>query len=609
MPLEMSELLDPIPGENPGGESLRYEPIYDQIRQARVEEDDLPSGEWERERKTADYDLVIRLSREVLARRSKDLQVAAWLTEALLKRERFAGLASGLDVIRALIENFWEHLHPELEEEDDAELRAAPLVWVGEYLDRAVRVVPVVADGFDMAAYRDSRAVGYEEDADTYEKRDQRNSAIAAGRMTAEEFDAAFGATPKAWYREQLGQIDRALEAVASLEKVCDEKFGRDAPRFRPLADAVQDVRQVMSQLLTQKLERDPDPVDVVTEAVVAELATAGAEPRAGAVGNVSVPGLFGGPAPAAAAAPAPSGRAAAEANVAAAARFLRRESPTDPGPYLLLRGFRWGELRAGGGQVDPALLAAPPTEVRTRVKSLLMEEKWEDLLEAAEEVMATPFGRGWLDLQRYVVAAADALGDDFVPVGRAVRGALRSLLQDLPDLAAMALADDTPVANAETGAWLRAEELLPEGAVASADAAAPPPPPRRPRFDAAVRARELARAGQTDQAVDLLMREAAHERSPRGRFLRRVQAAAVLVEAGQPAVALPILEELSETISQHSLEAWEDPATVAEPLGLLYRCNVAIEGEGASVYNLFERVCRLDPLLAIRIRAPQSPG
>ncbi|HEX6068895.1 MAG TPA: type VI secretion system protein TssA [Longimicrobiaceae bacterium] len=605
MPLEASELLDPIPGSNPGGEYLRYEPIYDQIRQARTEEEDLPSGEWERERKTADYGQVIRLAQDILAKRSKDLQVAAWLTEALLKREGFAGLAAGLEVIRGLLDGFWDHLHPELED-DDAELRAAPLVWVGEYLDRAVRMTPVVQEGYDMAAYRDSRAVGYEEEADTYEKRDARNAAIGAGKMTAEEFDAAFNGTPKAWYRQQVADIDRALEAIGALEKVSDEKFGRDAPRFSPLTGAIQEVRQVMAQLLAQKLVKEPDPVDPAAQAAVSPGAPVGGEAAArpsAPAGGVSVPGLYAGPP--AAAAPV-TGRAAADASIAAAARFLRKESPTDPGSYLMLRGLRWGELRAGGGQVDATLLAAPPTEVRTRVKALLMEEKWQDLLDAAEEVMATAYGRGWLDLQRYVVAAADALGDDYAPVAAAVRGALRGLLADRPELAVMTLADDTPTVNAETRAWLRTEGMLPEGR--EVDRPETPAPPRRPRFDPQARARELASGGQINQAVDLLMREAAQERSPRGRFLRRTQAAAILVEAGLASVALPILEDLSETISQHNLEAWEDAETVAEPLGLLYRCHTALDGDGSSVHDLFVRVCRLDPLLAIRF-GPARPS
>ncbi len=50
MPLR-SDIFDPIPGDNPGGENLRYAPIYDKIKEARRQDDDAPQGEWARERK------------------------------------------------------------------------------------------------------------------------------------------------------------------------------------------------------------------------------------------------------------------------------------------------------------------------------------------------------------------------------------------------------------------------------------------------------------------------------------------------------------------------------------------------------------------------------
>src|SRR5690606_14342895 len=117
--------------------------------------------------------------------------------------------------------------------------------------------------------------------------------------------------------------------------------------------------------------------------------------------------------------------------------------------------------------------------------------------------------------------------GGDYRVVGAAIRGALRSLLEDLPDLPRHALADDSPTANAETRAWLRENGLVPEGGPA-VDEDVPPPRPRS-RVDTLERARELARSGKPERAVELLMAEAAQERSPRGRFLRRTQAAALL--------------------------------------------------------------------------------
>ena len=59
----------------------------------------------------------------VLARRSKDLQVAAWLTEALTRTYGFPGLRDGLRVLRGLHEAFWETLHPQIED-GDLEFRA-----------------------------------------------------------------------------------------------------------------------------------------------------------------------------------------------------------------------------------------------------------------------------------------------------------------------------------------------------------------------------------------------------------------------------------------------------------------------------------------------------
>src|SRR5439155_15432396 len=70
MPLR-EDLLQPIPGSNPAGANLRYDPIYDKIKEARREEEDVDQGDWKRTRKVADWPLVIKLSGEALATKSK----------------------------------------------------------------------------------------------------------------------------------------------------------------------------------------------------------------------------------------------------------------------------------------------------------------------------------------------------------------------------------------------------------------------------------------------------------------------------------------------------------------------------------------------------------
>src|SRR5262245_59774789 len=136
MPI-VEDLLIPISGGNPSGENLRYAPIYDKIKEARRKEDPVAQGDWQRALKEADYRLVIKLSIDTLKRNSKDLQVAAWLTEALVYEEGLSGLTEGLDLLHGLLESFWDTVYPELED-GDLELRAAPLSWVGGYRELEV---------------------------------------------------------------------------------------------------------------------------------------------------------------------------------------------------------------------------------------------------------------------------------------------------------------------------------------------------------------------------------------------------------------------------------------------------------------------------------------
>jgi type VI secretion system protein ImpA len=589
------DLLQPIPGSSPAGANLRYDPLYDKLKEARREEEDVDQGDWKRARKLADWPLVLKLSSDALTTKSKDLQIAAWLTEALLRQEGLAGLVAGLGVLHGLLEKFWDTLYPALED-GDADLRAAPLTWVGRYLDVAVKSVPVTKSGLNIFKYHESRAVPTEGEAKADEKKQAaRQAAISDGKPTPEEFDKAFEATPKAWYKQLLTDLGACATAIRSLDELAQQRFGDAAPALGKLQEAVEEVRHVAQQLLERKLKVDPDPVEQ------APLPASGA----GASGEAAT-----------ALAPEPTSVEDAAARIAGAARFLRHADPRNPAPYLLLRGFRWGELRASGPDLDPKQLSAPPTHIRTQLKGLLLDAKWPELLDAGENVMATPHGRGWLDLQRYELTACGMLGPDFDQVAGAIRGALVALLRDLPQLPDLTLMDDTATANAETRTWLQNGGLLAAAAQAADELRAASPGPAsaesRPRSGRAAfdRALEEVRAGRPQKGIELLMREAEQEKSARARFLRRSEAASIMVDADLEGVALPILKELVEQIEAHKLDDWEAGTIAARPMGLLYRCLQKLGGEDEMRDSLYRRICRLDPLQAIAFPAtPTSTG
>lgn len=618
--LDLDALLAPIDGDSPGGASVRYEPVFDEIKKARQEDPELPQGEWRRERKVADWAKVVKLSTQVLTDRSKDLQVAAWLTEGLLRREGFAGLHSGMELLRRLHEEFWDDLHPELEEDDDLEFRAAPLEWVGQYLEPAVNSVPLNREGPGLIEYRESRKVGYEEEAEKdSSKKEARAQAIEEGRLTAEDFDEGFDATPKSWYKELAGDLERCQESLEALDGFCRERYGDVAPGFITLRESLSEVQRVTGRLLDRKLEQEPDPPEEEEQEQVAAAAEDGeAEAAASAPGASVAPAAGGGAA--AAGAPTTPGAAAppsrtlsswddAAALTAEAAAFMRKERPTSPTSYLMLRGLRWGELREGGEEVDPRLLVAPPTELRTRLKTLLLDGEWEELLEVAEQTMATEYGRGWLDLQRYVLTALDRLGDGYAEAAAAIRQALRALLSDVPELLDITLMDDSPTANRETLEWLN-EVVLDGGEGTEGESLVlTERSRRREQRDAYARARDQVRSGDPREAVQLLMKVAAQERSSRDRFLRRSEATQIMVDERMDGVALPILQEMMEQIERHQLEEWEAGETVARAMANLYTCLERTAQDPAKKDDLYLRICRLDPLQGMHLRSGAGDG
>jgi len=595
------ELLNPIKGPNPNKTNLRYDPAYDKIKEARREEAQPPPGMTEQDRKVSDNAQVIRLTTELLTTKTKDLQLAAWLTEAMLKKTGFGGLKDGLALCCGLVEKFWDTVYPEIED-GDAESRGAPLGFVGLKLDIPLKLIPVVEKAkYGVLDYQQSKEVGYEDQVKGDEAKKKRAALIKEGKLAPELFDKAFEETPKKFYAQAEKDLDGCLENLTRLKKICDEKFGNEGPTFGPLQNALEASRHLIHGFLQKKREKEPDPVEPVaaaegTPGADGEVAATegGAPVRTGVL--ISVDGSS-----------EPADRVDAIKKVAEAAAYLRRREPQSPASYLMLRGLRWGELRAAIELADPTKLEAPPTELRRHLKKLLLDKKYEQLLDAAESAMALPCSRAWLDMQRFVVEACDALGSGYEAIARAIRSELKALVTDIPQLLDATLMDETPAANAETRAWLVSLSQAPAAAPAADGAAAKAASsnglgsrwPGQPT-DAYVAALQALREGQERKAFEILQQDIARKRSGRERFRRRMQLVEICASTNKNNVAQPILDDLAAAIENHKLDEWEDPGLVASALATLMKMSVKIQADKAAQQKLFERICRLDPAQAL---------
>jgi type VI secretion system protein ImpA len=437
-PAVQFDLLAPIPGDNPSGQNLRYGALYDDVRRARRAD----PAEKEGKDKAAAFARAARIQATIepclnaLATETKDLQIAVWVADALIVRDGCAGLLQGLQLIRGLLLNFWDTLYPVIEDRD-LEARASLLEWLGKEQRlsdspvSSVRRLPITADGRTAKEYADSLIPA----------KDQRRDDTT---ITAKDFDESFGHTPKAFYKQQLDEITHCLTALADLDQTVDSKFGKDAPSFSDLRSTLEDLQSNVNTLLDRKREKEPDMPEKPPTA-----------PQATPTGDTQpspVPANLGAlvsPAPA----PAELNGTEAVHLIVAGAHALRKNSPEDVRPYLVLRAFRWGELRSRGTELDTTLLAAPTTEIRVQLRSLAAGERWAELLEVSEIAMGTECGRGWLDLQRYSILACEKLG--YTAAATALVSELKCLLDSYPALASSTLLDDTGTANPVTTAWI----------------------------------------------------------------------------------------------------------------------------------------------------------
>jgi type VI secretion system protein ImpA len=271
MPLR-DDLLTPIPGDNPSGAYLYYDPIYDKIKEARREDEDLgPTGVWQRERKVADWNQVLKLAGDALATKTKDLQIAAWLTEAYFNKEGFGSFRDCFVLLRNLMEQFWDTIYPE-EEDGDLEFRATPLAWLGNW-DLQIRMAPITKGGLSSVDYKVSRQVGYKADAESSsEKLEEYNQRVAEGKVPADDFDADFDKTPKKFYVQLVADLESCLQEIANLQVFCEERFGDDAPGWTSLKTSLNETLNTVNILLNKKREKEPDePVAAPAEETIPE--------------------------------------------------------------------------------------------------------------------------------------------------------------------------------------------------------------------------------------------------------------------------------------------------------------------------------------------------
>jgi type VI secretion system protein ImpA len=345
--LDFEALLAPIPGEKAAGADLRqdvsssaeYYRIKDARSAARAAERQGEFGSVIGMAEAQVWRPIIEDASQALTQRTKDLELVAWLIEALVRAEGFAGLRDGLRLARELVERYWDGLYP-TPDEDGVATKVSPIAGLNGSGAEGTLVAPLaripITEGksvepFSIWTVRAALAV------EKLPAKD-KEAKLKEGALGMEAVAKAVRESNPAFLVNLVADIEESQAELKALGAKLDACCGGDAPPTSALADALTAARDMVRDIAREVL------ASAATQGAKAAEATASAAAAAAAPASAGSSA-----APAAPAAPVIQtevhSRDDAFRLVTLVAEYFRAHEPHTPITLLLERASRWGRM------------------------------------------------------------------------------------------------------------------------------------------------------------------------------------------------------------------------------------------------------------------------
>lgn len=337
--LDFESMLAPISDEAYTGAALRagdtdqraaFQKVKDARETCRAAERHILNswGEDDGDHDPPDWRGVKSAAIDVLTNHSKDLWVAAWLLEALIRLDGFPGLRDGFRYIREMTEKFYDYgIHPQPDEEMGEDLSDTTAQLTGLFdgaLLPAIDQIPIaMGDDGPLTSGDYKMSAELEKISDPAAKQ----AKIDEGTLPLSRFEGfARNETPADFLKTNFEDAEGAAEEFKQLSAVLDEKFGYDyAPPTSGLRESLEDCLSRMRSLSKHVLDVEEEE-SASTEMVVGDGGQMVATTHAAASGRVST-------------------REDAFKVLDQVAEFFERTEPHSMIPFALRQVVGWGKM------------------------------------------------------------------------------------------------------------------------------------------------------------------------------------------------------------------------------------------------------------------------
>lgn len=228
------------------GKYLKYDHIYDQIKEFRREDDpSLTQGIWQTTLKKASWKDVIKICTNVLKTDTKDLQIAAWLTEALIVTHGLQGLNIGILLLIKLCEKFWDDIYPSIDWENrDMTARVAPFFFLFEKIQEKILQIPITSpidsalNSFTLSDWMMMRHNMKIKNSTGVSAKDLKKSVIS----TSIEF-----------FQQIEIDINIVLESIRMLDVLLEKLCKSEGPSFQKIYDRLNDILHINNQNTSER--------------------------------------------------------------------------------------------------------------------------------------------------------------------------------------------------------------------------------------------------------------------------------------------------------------------------------------------------------------------
>jgi len=248
--LNIEDLLAPISDDQPTGEDIRenraadslYQKIKDARNTARSQErkfdDDAASSNQTLEL----WRTVKSVAPEILKTQAKDLEIACWYLEALVRIDGYIGLRKGFELIHQLIELFWDDLYP-MPDEDGLETRVLPLAGLNGQGIEGLLIAPIRRATFTegdthgpYSFWQYQQALEAHNISDEAEKKKKLDSLD----FNLEDIKKAVQASSQEFFVKQYSNLEISIEKFQETGKKLDELCGLEiAPSTSNIINAL----------------------------------------------------------------------------------------------------------------------------------------------------------------------------------------------------------------------------------------------------------------------------------------------------------------------------------------------------------------------------------